>query len=723
MSAIGRVGKAWRALFGYPEPSGKGVVPDYRASILDKRYELPPVSLDHAKAVRFVATVRACVLQRSEDLATLPVFIEREKGKDWQPIERKPQNIVDVWHAGNPRQTGIEVKRDYHANFMTHGNAYMVAEDFGMKRVSELWVMPSHLVTLEPSERRMPRVFLFDRGGRTEAIPAKNVIPWHDFQPEDEPIGVSALDSVQLQYETRYDLMRMFQKVVRRGGIAPGYFRVPQPANGIPVILKDEEKEAIARQLRIVRSKADTDIILDMLEFDRMGLTMQELQFFENTNLTDADICRVMGVPPWLIGIKEGAKLGDSGQSASADERIYWMGNRKRAEMFDALMTERLVPMFREEGVRFRTDFSAVPSLNAPLLNSAQQAVALAGRPVLTVNEVRRMNGLPPANDPSADELYEAPVPEPFGSAPGDKPPGGDAPAKDNTKPAAEKEKSRAMDDPDRVERWRGKDALMKRYERKFERAYVALIEDRKKQILGKLETSGIRAMHAKRVLDLEEVFSPDPDEEAKIQEIYESLIAERGREAAKEIALELEVNLRSQQVSRFIEARKSLGLDGAMNTLMQDVRMSLAEGVGLGESLTELATRVSSYLDEAEQGRVLTIARTESVSAFNFATAEAWRQSGEVEAMEWLTARDSVVRDSHAEADGQVANMANGFRVGGSVLEFPGDPSGPPEETINCRCTLLPVISERARRARPLSRYFPSRNGHTKPSRVKVTA
>ena len=53
---------------------------------------------------------------------------------------------------------------------------------------------------------------------KPDAIPVKNVIAWHDFQPEDTPQGASPLDALQLQYETRYDLMRLFQKVVRNGG-------------------------------------------------------------------------------------------------------------------------------------------------------------------------------------------------------------------------------------------------------------------------------------------------------------------------------------------------------------------------------------------------------------------------------------------------------------------------------------------------------------------------
>jgi hypothetical protein len=30
---------------------------------------------------------------------------------------------------------------------------------------------------------------------------------------------------------------------------------------------------------------------------------------------------------------------------------------------------------------------------------------------------------------------------------------------------------------------------------------------------------------------------------------------------------------------------------------------------------------------------------------------------------------------------------------VMGIPLDFPGDPAGPPEEIINCRCTMIPVV------------------------------
>jgi HK97 family phage portal protein len=719
-----RLSAAWRALGGFPTPAGGDVVPNWPSWLLNHPYRLEHHDLDHAKAVRFVSIVRVCVLRRAEDIASQPVIFERETSSGWEPVARTKGNIVDVWYAGNPRQTGTEVIRDLHANYKTHGRAYLVAETFGMKSPSELWVLPSHLVRVVPGPRRMPEFYVYQRG-HEEAIPAENVIAWHDFQPEDLPVGASVLDSVQLQYETRYDLIRLFQKVIQNGGSAAGFFSVIQPTNGIPAVLKDSEKEAIAKAIRRGRKNPDLPTILDQLSYERMGLTMQELQLIESAKLADADICRAMGVPPWLVGIKEGAtghSGSSAGSSAQADERIYWMNLKVETDIRDRMLTEKLAPMFGEDGVRVRTDFSGVPAINAPLLNAAQQAVALCGRPPLSVNEVRGLAGLTPFDDPAADELYEPPIIVPVGDptgekAPADSPSDGD-PAKD-TKPAAKSK--RFIDTPERAERWRAKDSLVRQFEAKFERAFAGLIRERKKKLLARIEDGGLRALKAKRTIDLDALFSPDPDEEAQIQGIYEDLIAERGAQAAREIALELEVNLQSRTVQRFIEQRKALGLDGALDTLMGRVRMSLAEGVGLNESLSELATRVGDLMDEARIGQALTVARTEVISAFNFASAEAWRQSGEVDQAEWLSARDSAVRPTHADADGQIAGLNEGFDVGGETLEYPGDPNGSPAETIQCRCVLLPVISERARRERPLSRYFPSKNGHAKPTnRVK---
>src|SRR6185369_2176751 len=87
VSLRSRISAAARALFNYPTPED-GIVPGWRDSILNHPYRLDPMQWDHAKAVRLISTVRACVLQRAEDIASMPVVIERETSTGWEPIER-----------------------------------------------------------------------------------------------------------------------------------------------------------------------------------------------------------------------------------------------------------------------------------------------------------------------------------------------------------------------------------------------------------------------------------------------------------------------------------------------------------------------------------------------------------------------------------------------------------------------------------------------------------
>lgn len=52
-----------------------------------------------------------------------------------------------------------------------------------------------------------------------------------------------------------------------------------------------------------------------------------------------------------------------------------------------------------------------------------------------------------------------------------------------------------------------------------------------------------------------------------------------------------------------------------------------------------------------------------------------------------WRTQEDNRVRDAHARADGQEAQIDRPFYVGGEELMYPGDINGSPDNIVNCRC------------------------------------
>ncbi len=71
-------------------------------------------------------------------------------------------------------------------------------------------------------------------------------------------------------------------------------------------------------------------------------------------------------------------------------------------------------------------------------------------------------------------------------------------------------------------------------------------------------------------------------------------------------------------------------------------------------------------------------------------------RDTGTLDTAEkvWVSTIDKRTRPTHRMADKQRVGIFEPFIVGGFPLRFPGDPSGPPQETINCRCSLIDVVA-----------------------------
>lgn len=114
-------------------------------------------------------------------------------------------------------------------------------------------------------------------------------------------------------------------------------------------------------------------------------------------------------------------------------------------------------------------------------------------------------------------------------------------------------------------------------------------------------------------------------------------------------------------------------------------LQSSFEEGLGEKETADRLADAI-----EMEDWELERIARTEGHTAANVGSDTAARATGADLVKEWAATDDARTRPSHVEADGQRVEMDEPFEVGDSYLDFPGDPDGPANEVINCRCVVL---------------------------------
>jgi uncharacterized protein with gpF-like domain len=130
-----------------------------------------------------------------------------------------------------------------------------------------------------------------------------------------------------------------------------------------------------------------------------------------------------------------------------------------------------------------------------------------------------------------------------------------------------------------------------------------------------------------------------------------------------------------------------------------------ITDAVNAGGTKEQVAARVDRVLSytgsERWPNRAAVIAQTETTRAYGAGTLAAGleqsRITGRLLRKRWDTEQDQRVRSSHREVDGQVRDLGMPFYVDGFPLMFPGDPIGPPESVINCRCDLT-ILNEEGR-------------------------
>jgi len=132
---------------------------------------------------------------------------------------------------------------------------------------------------------------------------------------------------------------------------------------------------------------------------------------------------------------------------------------------------------------------------------------------------------------------------------------------------------------------------------------------------------------------------------------------------------------------------------------LMSDPEFMTLGAVERGRILKNQFNTYSQYQSER-------LVRTEATAAANFATMESATTIFPKEQMqkEWIASFDDRTRSTHSEADGQIVMANDTFFVGGSQMMFPGDPSAPAAEVVNCRCSIAYIPIEGAQTVSEIS-------------------
>jgi HK97 family phage portal protein len=703
-------------------PVGRGErFPGISEYLHDQPWAMPENVLDFPKATALIPTIYAVTSRIANDLAAVPPTFYRGTGESRKKIEREPGNIVDVWTKANPVQTGYELEQDRQLSLDVNGNGYMYLERFGRNAApEELWMLPGHLVRPAPGPRRSIEYYEFGYASRMLKLPPESVIHFRYTNPswdplEPAPVGLSPLSAAAKDYEIRFNMLEWQNVVVRKGGNVSYIFSVDKD-----VAVKEPKlqqwQESIKRRMQGLKNAGDP-FIMQGMKIERTGFTLDEMKFLETFATTDEDICAVYGTSTFILGKDKGSGLREGATEGMQLQHVEGC-ILPRIRLRDAVLTEKFCPLY-EKGIVCETDVSGILAIQNARLKQAETIVTLVGK-VMTPNEARQRLDLPKFEAPEADELTFAPDPLELEEAKakiagGD---GGSKPKKPGEKSPGGRSANRrtAFADDARAAR---ADADLKRYEKKVAagmREVFTVQEGIALEALRRMaRAQGMEMSRTARLdLDAEIIDMPfDDDAKARLSALFAELVRERGEAAAAEIAREITLDMTAERIARFLREKIELLVTGTTETTKKLLQAELAQAAANQENFGQIAERVREVF-EHRRANALTIARTETAQAYNFAAFEAWTASGESLEKEWVTVGDELVRDAHAALNGRRIPMDSYFEVehGGALARalYPLG-FGVADLDINCRCVCVAHVMEPA----GMGRYFPSRNGHVR--------
>lgn len=142
----------------------------------------------------------------------------------------------------------------------------------------------------------------------------------------------------------------------------------------------------------------------------------------------------------------------------------------------------------------------------------------------------------------------------------------------------------------------------------------------------------------------------------------------------------------------------KAIAEGKAKRWARQTVQSTITQGILQGDSIPDLAKRLSKNVADKDFKAAVRNARTMATSAQNAGRYEAYRRARDMGidlTIEWAATLDDRTRHAHREMHGQRTTVDEPFSTpDGYEIYYPADCTGesnaPQKEIWNCRCTLL---------------------------------
>jgi len=650
------------------------------------------------------AWVYSCVYRIATQAASVPLKLYKKKKKDGQITmdEITDHPLLTLLETVNPFMSGCDLKEATLTYEELSGNAYWLLDMFIGGKPTEIYPLNPHKVKIVPSAKEYVAGYKYSiGGGQAIDIEKEAILHFKYFNPADEYYGLSPLSAGRLAVDTQtssdtYNRNFFINSAEPRGAlVAAGELTEPQ------------RNRIIAGWQAMHRGVANahkTALFEGEVKWEPIGINQKDMEFISTKKMTREDIMAVFGVPPSLVGVFEYANYANTREQ----QKIFWLNTMMpKLTKVEAVINSFLVQPY-DPNLVCKFDYSGIEALQEDQKIKAEVDAILTGSGIKLINEVREERKWPPV--PWGD-VWNAPMNlMPILSSRSEEGPekpeeeGGKTQTVSQTAKTGEPEE---ISEEDRAKAVRDKIwAYFKRstesWERKFKPILRRIFTDQEKEVIRNLRDSGWKANPMARTLlefdytgkDRVSVLLFSLKEANRIMRnggtpIISGALEDHAKFEVDRLGLGIEFDVSNPAVQAWIDKKTFKFANEVNKETLVELRGELRAAMSTGEGIKEAEKRVERVFGMARGHRTERIARTEIISAHNNGAMAAYEQSEVVEKKEWISSRDTEVRDSH-QIDGEPALLDKPFSNG---LMYPGDPAGAAGDVINCRCTISGII------------------------------
>lgn len=664
--------------------------------LLDQSDSLFSYRAQSVKGFEQNSVAYAAIMGLARATSQVPWCLYSGSGEEPKEIEEHP--LIDLMERPNPQEGGRRFVHRMVIHLYVGGKAFIHRASQGDEE--ELAGM---LRLLQPDRMKLKNPYSLDGGwtytnlqGKEISIPAADVLPLFLPDPDNELEGLSPLRPAATAIIQGNRAREWNANLLGNNARPPGILKGKWDMNA------EQKKKALKQWLDQYGGfrKAGSPVLQGDLEWESVAQTAQELEWLQGMRLADRSVAVAIGYAPQLLGDKDAA--------------TYSNYQEARRSLYEDHVIPLLTWILEDLNVwlvkPFGEDLYFTPNLDGvTALKEGQDALwkRVLESDSLTLNEKREALGYDQVASPAGDlirfgtivvdgatgeVLKGATEPQPV--APDGKPMGEGA-----QKPEEEEEARSAqlfnVRKLERVIAWKAFDGRRHTFEERTALIARRLLNDERIKALAAIRMAGYSGGAADAAAA--EVGKNRPEWERLYHDVYRmvgrdfaQLVFGKVRKSFDGLEVKADASFWDDIVMKYVLNESARKVSGIIDTTRKAIRETLADGIGAGEGIDDLAKRVDTlYLEEIIPHRSEVIARTEVINASNLGSVEAAKATGLVLRKQWISAHDDRTRESHRDADGQIVPMDAPFIVGGSQLMWPGDTSlgAPPEETIQCRC------------------------------------